>query len=393
MADLCDVDFLQLDDLLNDREKLTRSKVRGLVEREVLPHIAVWYERGDFPRHLVPQLAQLGLPGMKIKEFGGASSVEYGLACRELERGDSALRSYLSVTSSLVMHPISLFGSAKQKEHWLPLLARGEAIGCFALTEPEAGSDPSSMQTFARRDGTDWRLSGIKRWISYGSIADVALVWAQTDEGIRGFLVETSAPGFSARQIPRMASLRASVTSTLILDDVRLPEAARLPGATGLRAALSCLDEGRLGIAWGAMGAAAACFEAARDYALRRVQFGRPIASFQLTQRKLAEMLTEIVKGELLAWRVARLRDEGKARPAQISLAKRNNVAEALKIAREARSIFGGNGVSLDFHVIRHMNNLESVYTYEGTHEVHTLILGAAITGINAFGGGGTKGS
>jgi glutaryl-CoA dehydrogenase len=387
MADLFDIDFLQLDDLLSEGEKSLRNRVRAMVEREVIPHIAGWYERGEFPRHLIPQLAELGLPGMKLKEFGGASSVEYGLACRELERGDSSLRSYLSVTSSLVMYPIAVFGSSEQKERWLPALARGEAIGCFALTEPEAGSDPSRMKTFARRDGDDWRLSGLKRWISYGSIADVALVWAQTEEGIRGFLVEPSAPGFSARQIPRMASLRASVTSTLILDDVRIPASARLPGAEGLKAALSCLNEGRLGIAWGAMGAATACFEAARDYAVRRVQFGRPIAAFQLTQRKLAAMLTEVVKGELLAWRVARLRDEGKARPAQISLAKMNNVAEALKIAREARSILGGNGVSLDFHVIRHMNNLESVYTYEGTHEIHTLILGAAITGINAFEG------
>lgn len=387
MADLCDVDFLQLDELLNDREKSTRSKVRGLVERELLPHIAEWYERGVFPRHLIQQLAELGLPGMKLQEFGGASSVEYGLACRELERGDSGLRSYLSVTSSLVMYPISVFGSAEQKERWLPALAKGEAIGCFALTEPEAGSDPAHLKTFARRDGADWRLTGIKRWISFGSLADVALVWAQTDEGIRGFLVETPVPGFSARQIPRMASLRASVTSTLTLEDVRVPETARLPGATGLKAALSCLNEGRLGIAWGAMGAAAACFEAARDYAGRRVQFGQPIAAFQLTQRKLAAMVTEISKGELLAWRVARLRDAGKARPEQISMAKMNNVAEALKIARVARSILGGNGVSLDFHVIRHMNNLESVYTYEGTHEIHTLILGAAITGIEAFEG------
>lgn len=387
MADLCDIDFLQLDDLLTDREKTTRSRVRTLVKREVIPHIAEWYERGEFPRHLVRQLAELGLPGMKLKEFGGASSVEYGLACRELERGDSGLRSYMSVTSSLVMYPIATFGSAEQKELWLPRLASGEAIGCFALTEPEAGSDPAHLKTFARRDGDDWRLTGIKRWISYGTIADVALVWAQTDTGIQAFLVETSAPGFSAMQIPRMASLRASVTSTLILDDVRVPDSARLPGANGLKSALSCLNEGRLGIAWGVMGAAAACFETARDYALRRVQFGRPLAAFQLTQRKLAAMLAEIVKGELLAWRVARLRDEGKARPEQISLAKMNNVAEALKIAREARSILGGNGVSLDFHVIRHMNNLESVYTYEGTHEIHTLILGAAITGMPAFEG------
>jgi len=385
MGKPCDVDFFRLDDLLTDREKAVRDRVRKMVEQEALPHIAEWYERAEFPRHLIPQLAQLGLLGMKLKEFGGAGSVEYGLACRELERGDSALRSYLSVTSSLVMYPIATFGSEQQRERWLPALARGEAIGCFALTEPEAGSDPAHMKTFARRTGGDWVISGAKRWISYGSIADVALVWAQTEEGVRGFLVETTSHGFSARQIPRMASLRASVTSSVLLDDVRVPESNRLPDAIGLKAALMCLNEGRLGIAWGAMGAASACFEAARDYALRRIQFERPIASFQLTQRKLAAMLTEIVKGELLAWRVARLRDEENARPEQISLAKMNNVAEALKIAREARNILGGNGVSLDFHVIRHMNNLESVFTYEGTHEIHTLILGEAITGIAAF--------
>ncbi|WP_027715378.1 acyl-CoA dehydrogenase family protein [Desulfuromonas sp. TF] len=380
-------DFLDIDDLLAEPEKAVRARVRTLVEQEVLPIIEDCYDRGEFPRQLIPRLAGLGLLGMKLSGYGcaGANSVSYGLACQELERGDSGLRSLMSVMSSLVMYPIHTFGSEEQKREWLPALARGEKIGCYALTEPEAGSDPGNMKTFARRDGKDWILSGVKRWISYGSIADVTLVWARTEEGIRGFLVETGTPGFTAGQIPRMMSLRASVTSTLILDDVRVPERNRLPEAAGLRSALMCLDEGRLGIAWGAMGAAMACYEMAVDYAGRRIQFERPIASFQLTQQKLVKMLTEISKGQLLALRVSRLRDQGRARPEQISMAKMNNVAEALKIARAARGILGGNGISLDFHVIRHMCNLESVYTYEGTHEVHTLILGEAITGLSAF--------
>jgi glutaryl-CoA dehydrogenase len=380
-------DFLDIDDLLAEPEKAVRARVRTLVEQEVLPIIEDCYERGEFPRQLIPRLAGLGLLGMKLSGYGcaGANSVSYGLACQELERGDSGLRSFMSVMSSLVMYPIHTFGSEEQKREWLPALARGEKIGCYALTEPEAGSDPGNMKTFARRDGKDWILSGVKRWISYGSIADVALVWARTEEGIRGFLVETGTPGFTAGQIPRMMSLRASVTSTLILDDVRVPERNRLPEAAGLRSALMCLDEGRLGIAWGAIGAAMACYKMAVDYAGRRIQFERPIASFQLTQQKLVKMLTEISKGQLLALRVSRLRDQGRARPEQISMAKMNNVAEALKIARAARGILGGNGISLDFHVIRHMCNLESVYTYEGTHEVHTLILGEAITGLSAF--------
>ena len=381
------VDFLRLDDLLSDRERGTRERVRDLVERDFMPIIADRYERGGFPTEMVPRLAELGLLGMKLKGYGGAGagSVEYGLACQELERGDSGLRSFMSVMSSLVMYPIFTFGSEEQKERWLPAMARGEKIGCFALTEPEAGSDPAHMKTFAARDGDDWRLSGIKRWISFGEIADVALVWARTEDGIRGFLVEKGSPGFTARPIPRMMSLRASVTSTLILDEVRVPERNRLPEAFGLKSALMCLNEGRLGIAWGAMGAAAACYEAALDYARKRIQFEKPIAAFQLTQRKLVKMLTEITKGQLLALRVSRLRDEGVATPEQISMAKMNNVAEALKIARTARGILGGNGISLDFHVIRHLCNLESVYTYEGTHEVHTLLLGEAITGHSAF--------
>jgi glutaryl-CoA dehydrogenase len=357
------------------------------VAREFLPIIEDHYERGAFPAEVVPNLAQLGLLGMKLKGYGGAGagSVEYGLACRELEGGDSGLRSFLSVMSSLVMYPIFIFGSEEQKKRWLPAMVKGAKIGCFGLTEPEAGSDPAHMKTFAVRDGDDWRISGVKRWISFGAIADVALVWARTEGGIRGFLVEKGLPGFTTRPIPRLMSLRASVTSTLILDDVRVPERNRLPEAIGLKAALMCLNEGRLGIAWGAMGAAAACYETALDYARKRIQFEKPIAAFQLTQRKLVAMLTEIAKGQLLALRVSRLRDEEKATPEQISMAKMNNVAEALKIARTARSILGGNGISLDFHVIRHLCNLESVYTYEGTHEVHTLLLGEAITGHSAF--------
>jgi glutaryl-CoA dehydrogenase len=382
-----DTDFLQLDELLTDAERSVREKVRAFVDREVLPVIADCFEQGRFPRELVPEIARMGVLGMKLEGYGKSGSVAFGLACRELERGDSALRSFLSVTSSLVMYPIFTFGSEEQKARWLPLLSRGKAIGCFALTEPEAGSDAASIRTVARRDGVDWRLTGVKRWISYGELADVALVWAQTEEGMRGFLVEKGTPGFSARPIPHLGSLRASVTSTLILEEVRVPDAARLPGAVGLKGPLACINEGRLGIAWGALGAAAACFEAARAYAGKRVQFGRPIAAFQLTQQKLARMLAELAKGELLAWRVARLRDEGRARPEQISLAKMNNVAAALAIAREARSVLGGNGISLDFHVMRHLANLESVYTYEGTHEIHTLILGEAVTGIPAFGG------
>jgi glutaryl-CoA dehydrogenase len=339
------VDFLQIDDLLTEREKATREKVRDFVDRQVLPIMAELYEQAVFPLEVIPRIA----------------------------------------TSSLVMYPIFTFGSDEQKKAWLPALARGEKIGCFALTEPAGGSDPARMKTFATWEGGDWRLRGTKRWISQGSIADVALVWAQTEEGIRGFLVEKRSPGFSARRIEKLLSLRASTTATLVFDDVRVPDSSRLPGARGLKAPLACIDEARLGIAWGALGAAMACYEQALSYAKRRIQFEKPIASFQLTQQKLVKMLTEITKGQLLALRVARLRDEGKARREQISMAKMNNVREALSIAREARSILGANGISLNFHVMRHLCNLESLYTYEGTHEIHTLILGQAITGLPAF--------
>ncbi len=379
-------ELLELDELLSDEEKKLRGRVREFVRGEFLPLISRAYEQGRFPAEAIAPLARMGLLGMKLPGYGrGASGVEYGLACQELERGDSGLRSFMSVTSSLVMYPIYSFGTPEQQQRWLPRLARGEKIGCFGLTEPEAGSDPSSMKTRATRDGKHWRLSGTKRWISFGGIADMALIWARTDEGIGCFVVEKGQPGFSTRAIPGMMSLRASVTSSLILEDVIVPESHRLAGARGLKSALACLNEARLGIAWGAMGAALACYERALDYAGRRVQFGRPIASFQLTQRKLVKMFTEICKGQLLALQVTRLRDRGQGAAELVNLAKMNNVAEALKIARCARSILGGNGVSLEFDVIRHMCNLESLYTYEGTHEVHCLALGRALTGISAF--------
>jgi len=380
--------FMELDALLSEEEKALRGQIRDLVRREVLPRIAEAFEQGRFPAEVVPELARMGLLGMKLPEHGGrgASSVEYGLACQELERGDSGLRSFLSVTSSLVMYPIHRFGTEAQRSRWLPALARGEKVGCFGLTEPEAGSDPGSMKTRAIREGGTWVLSGMKRWISFGGIADLALVWARTDEGIGCFLVEKGTPGFSARPIPGMMSLRASVTSSLLLQEVRVPESNRLPGARGLKSALACLNEARLGIAWGAMGAALACFERALEYSKKRIQFGRPIASFQLTQRKLVKMYAEICKGQLLALQISRLRDRDQAPAEMVNLAKMNNVSEALKIARCARSILGGNGVSLEFDVMRHLCNLESLYTYEGTHEVHTLALGRALTGISAFG-------
>jgi glutaryl-CoA dehydrogenase len=324
---------------------------------------------------------------MHLEGYGtaGASAVMYGLACHELEAGDSGVRSLVSVQGSLAMYPIWKFGSEEQKEAWLPRMATGEAIGCFGLTEPDVGSDPSSMRTSARKDGSDWVLNGTKMWITNGGVADVAVVWARTDEGIRGFVVPTEAPGFTANDIERKISLRASVTSELVLDDVRLPEDAVLPEVTGMRGPLSCLSEARYGIVWGAMGAARACFETALEYARTRTQFGKPIGAFQLTQKKLVEMAVEINKGMLLALHLGRMKDEGRVRPEQVSLGKLNNVHEALAICRESRSILGANGITLEYPIVRHMNNLESVYTYEGTHEVHTLILGKALTGLDAF--------
>ncbi len=380
-------DFLDLDAQLTSTERLLRDTVRSFVADRVLPDIGTWFEEGILPRELAHEIGALGLLGMHLEGYGcaGGSAVDYGIACMELEAGDSGLRSMVSVQGSLAMYPIWAFGSEEQKEAWLPPMATGEAIGCFGLTEPDSGSDPSSMRTTARRSNGDWVLNGTKMWISNGSVADVAVVWARTDDGIRGFVVPTDTPGFSAPDITRKLSLRASHTSELVLDDVRLPDAAVLPGVASMRGPLSCLNEARYGIAWGAMGAARACYEASLDYALEREQFGRPIASFQLTQRKLVEMMVAVNRGSLVALHLGRMKDAGTIAPEHVSFAKFDNVRSALAIAREARSILGANGITLEYPVMRHMNNLESVYTYEGTNEIHTLILGQAITGMSAF--------
>jgi glutaryl-CoA dehydrogenase len=381
------LDFLELDRLLTDEERAIRDAVRGFVADRVLPEIADWFERGVFPREVGAGLAELGLLGMHLEGYGcaGANAVSYGLACLELEAGDSGLRSFVSVQGSLCMFPIHRYGSDEQRERWLPAMAAGEVIGCFGLTEPDFGSDPARMRTAARRDGVDWVLSGTKMWITNGGIADLAIVWANTDDGVRGFLVPTDAPGFSTRDIHRKLSLRASVTSELVLDEVHVPADAMLPGVVGMKGPLSCLTEARFGIVWGAMGAARACFESALAFASTRVQWGKPIGGFQLTQRKLADMAVELNKGTLLALHLGRMKDEGRLLPQHVSLGKLNNVREALQIAREARGILGASGITLEYPVIRHMNNLESVLTYEGTNEIHTLILGEALTGLRAY--------
>lgn len=380
-------DVLDIDALLSEDERSVRDEVRAFVTERIKPNIAEWYEGAIFPREILPEMASLGLFGMHLEGYGcaGKSAVEYGLACMELEAGDSGLRTTVSVQGSLTMSAIYKFGSEEQKEKWLPAMAKGEAIGCFGLTEPEAGSDPASMKTHARKDGPDWILSGSKRWIGMGSVADVAVVWAHTDDGIRGFLVPTDSEGFSATNIQRKLSMRASIQCELHLDDVRLPESAMLPEAKGLRGPFSCLGEARYGIIWGVMGAARDSYECALEYAKERVQFEQPIASFQLTQRKLVDMMLEIQKGTMIALHIGRMKDAGTLRPEQVSFGKLNNVREAIEIAREARTILGGNGVTLDYSPLRHANNLESVRTYEGTDEVHTLILGHALTGIAAF--------
>jgi glutaryl-CoA dehydrogenase len=382
------LDLLDIDALLSEEERAVRDTVRDWVKSRILPEIAEWFERGELPsRELARELGGLGLLGMHLSGYGTseASAVMYGLACLELEAGDSGVRSLVSVQGSLAMFPIWKFGSDEQKEEWLPRMARGEAIGCFGLTEPDIGSDPARMRTSARRDGSDWVLSGTKMWITNGGVADVAVVWARTDAGVRGFVVPTDTEGFTANDIERKISLRASVTSELVLDDVRLPEDAVLPDVGGMRGPLSCLNEARYGIVWGSLGAARACFEAALDYAAGREQFGRPIAGFQLTQRKLVDMAVELNKGLLMALHLGRMKDEGRIRPEQVSLGKLNNVREALEICRQARSILGANGITLEYPIVRHMNNLESVLTYEGTNEIHTLILGKALTGLDAF--------
>ena len=387
MADVRPEDFLDIDSLLSDEERDIRDAVRVFVRREVVPNVGEWFEQGTIPRDLAPALGALGVLGMHLEGYGcaGASATAYGLACLELEAGDSGVRSLVSVQGSLAMFAIHRWGSEQQKQEWLPRMAAGDAVGCFALTEPDAGSDPGAMRTRARRDGTDWIVHGQKMWITNGSIADVAVVWAATDEGVRGFLVPRGTNGFSTQDIHHKLSLRASVTSELLLDDVRLPAEALLPQATSLRGPLSCLSEARYGIVWGAIGAARACLESALAYSLERVAFGRPIGATQLQQAKLADMAVEVNRGTLLALHLGRLKDAGRLSPEQVSMGKLANVNAALGVARTARQVLGANGITLEYPVIRHMNNLESVVTYEGTADVHALVVGAALTGHQAF--------
>ncbi len=382
------LDVLDIDALLDDEERAIRDTVRQFVREQVLPEIGDWFERGVLPLEVIRELGKLGLFGMHLEGYGcaGASAVAYGITCLELEAGDTGIRSACSVQGSLAMFAIWKWGSEEQKQRWLPPMAAGDSIGCFGLTEPDAGSDPGAMRTHARRDGSDWILNGTKMWITNGTIADVAIVWARTDEGeIRGFVVEKGTPGFSAPEIHRKLSLRASVTSELVLQDVRLPEENMLPGSSTLRGPLSCLNEARYGIVWGVVGAGRACFEAALEYAKERIVFGKPISGYQLTQQKLAEMALELGRAHLVSLHIGRMKDAGTLRPEHVSLGKMGNVRGALEIARSARTILGANGITLEYPVIRHANNLESVITYEGTHEVHTLVLGGALTGENAF--------
>lgn len=388
MTEFRGVDFYRVDDLLSEDEKLVRDTVRGFVSDKVLPIIDRHFEDATFPMHLLPEMAELGMFGANLPEeysCAGMKDVAYGLLMQELERGDSGLRSFASVQGALVMYPIYTFGSETQKRHWLPKLARGEAVGCFGLTEPDHGSDPAGMTTRAVKRGDRWVLNGTKSWITNGTIADVAVVWAKLEDRVSGFLVERGTKGFAAPEMKHKMSLRASITSQLIFEDCSIPRENQLPHTDGLKSALKCLDQARYGIAWGALGSAMACYHAALEYAKARVQFNRPIASFQLVQEKLVYMLSEITKGQLLALQLGRLKEAGKLHFSQTSLAKRNNVAIAIECARAARDILGANGISLEFPVIRHMCNLETLKTYEGTHDIHTLILGQAITGLEAF--------
>jgi glutaryl-CoA dehydrogenase len=393
-AALDPMDLAGIDDLLSEEEKAIRGTVRAFLDKRVEPHVADWFERGEIDdlRGLTRELGSLGVLGMHLEGYGcaGMSAVDYGLACLELEATDSGIRSLVSVQGSLAMFAIHRWGTEEHKQRWLPAMAAGEAIGCFGLTEPDHGSDPASMRTRARRDGDDWVLDGSKMWITNGSIADVAVVWAQVDEGagksvIRGFVVPTDSPGFSAPEIKHKLSLRASVTSELVLDGVRLPADAVFPEVRGLKGPLSCLSEARYGIVWGSLGAARSSLDTARRYSMEREQFGRPLAGFQLTQQKLADMALELVKGQLLALHLGRRKDAGTLRPEQVSLGKLNNIREAIDICRTSRTILGANGISLEYPIIRHMNNLESVLTYEGTVEMHTLVVGQAMTGQQAF--------
>jgi glutaryl-CoA dehydrogenase len=382
------LDYFDLDELLTDEERMVRDLTRDFVSEHVMPVIGEACEKAEFPRALVPMIAELGLLGPSLpEEYGcaGLGPVAYGLICQELERGDSGLRSFVSVQGSLVMWPIHAYGSEEQKARWLPEMAAGRAIGCFGLTEPDHGSDPGGMVTKATKDGDGWVINGAKMWITNGTIADVALVWAKTDEGVQGFLVEQGTTGFSAPEQKRKYSLRASVTSELVLDHVKVKDSARLPGVKGLKGPLNCLSQARYGIAWGAIGAAQACYDEALNYTKGRTQFDRPLASFQLVQAKLAHMVTQITAMQLICWRLGRLKEAGKVRPQHVSLAKRNNVGRALEIARTARDMLGANGITAEYQCMRHMCNLESVYTYEGTNDIHTLILGQDVTGIAAF--------
>jgi len=382
------VDYMEIDGLFSDQEKLVRQTVREFVDKEVIPHIEEWYRDGKFPMHLVSQMAELGFYGANMQGYGcaGMSNVEYGLIMQELERGDSGLRSFASAQGALVMYPIKEYGSEEQKQRWLPAMAQGKAIGCFGLTEPDFGSNPAGMRARAKKDGDQYILNGEKTWITSGTIADVALVWARAEDGVRGFLVERGTPGFTSKDIKGKMSLRASVTSSLSLQDVRVPASNMLPNVRGMKGPLSCLTQARYGIGWGAIGAAMACYNEALEYAKTRTQFDdKPIASHQLVQAKFAEMITEITKAQLLALQVGRLKDQGWADFAHVSMLKRNNVKIALDIARAARDILGANGVADEYPIFRHMCNLESVFTYEGTHNIHTLIIGERVTGIPAY--------
>ena len=381
-------DFLDIDSLLSDEEILLRDTVRGYVEKEITPNVGDWWDEGVIPHaDLAKAFGELGMFGMHLEGYGcaGTSATAYGLASLELEAGDSGIRSFVSVQGSLAMFPIWKFGSEEQKQTWLPQMARGEVIGCFGLTEADSGSDPSSMRTNARRDGSDWIINGSKMWITNGSIADIAIIWARTDDGVRGFIIPTDSPGFSAPEIKKKASLRASVTSELILDEIRVPDEFVLPGVASMRGPLSCLNEARFGIVFGAMGAARSCYETALAYSKERIQFDVPIASFQLTQRKLVEMMVAVQRGTLIALHLGRRKDEGKLSSEQVSFGKFDNVRNALDVARIGRSILGANGITLEYPIFRHMANLETVFTYEGTNEIHTLVMGQAITGLNAF--------
>ncbi|HZJ04989.1 MAG TPA: acyl-CoA dehydrogenase family protein [Nocardioidaceae bacterium] len=382
------LDFVDIRALLSDEERAITDTVRDYVNQNIVDEVGTWFENAEFPaREIAPQLGKIGLLGMHLEGYGcaGTSAVSYGLACLELEAGDSGLRSFVSVQGSLAMFPIRAYGSDEQREQWLPQMAAGTAIGCFGLTEPDSGSDPGSMRTRAHRDGDDWVLNGSKTWITNGSIADVAVVWAVTDEGVRGFVVPSGTPGFAQNKISQKMSLRASDTGELVLDDVRLPADAVLPGVTGLKGPLSCLSEARFGILFGALGAARASYAAARSYSLEREQFGQPLAGFQLTQAKFADMVSRLSQGTLLALHLGRMKDEGRLTPEHVSLGKMSNVRTAVDICRSARTVLGANGISLEYPVIRHMNNLESVLTYEGTEEIHALVIGKTVTGIDAF--------